>query len=65
MVYSDDLFVGGVVPLDRTPVIVKNRVDVYVGIHLKTFICFTALAGIGILLSVALLVFNLKYRSLR
>ncbi|XP_033638560.1 uncharacterized protein LOC117299207 [Asterias rubens] len=58
------LWPGGVVPPDQTPN-GQHRVNVYVGIDLVTFICFSSLAGVGILLSLAFLAFNVWHRKLR
>ncbi|XP_033627262.1 uncharacterized protein LOC117290084 [Asterias rubens] len=55
----------GEVPLDRTLVFIQTRVEVYRGINRIVFIAFSSVAGVGILLSLFFLGFNVRYRKLR
>ncbi|XP_038073128.1 uncharacterized protein LOC119741448 isoform X2 [Patiria miniata] len=62
---SEIIWPGGEVPPDRTPVIRIDRVEEYVGIDFIVFVSLASLAGIGILLSLFFLAFNIRYRALR
>ena len=57
------VFTGGVVPLDHTPKIVITIVRIHEGIDWYLYTAMCLLAGLGILLAIFFLVFNIYYRN--
>ncbi|XP_072048302.1 gamma-aminobutyric acid type B receptor subunit 2-like [Amphiura filiformis] len=62
---SDIAWPGGKVPLDRTPEVEIIIVILHVTVGQVIFISMCALAGVGILLAVGFLAFNIKFRKQR
>ncbi|KAJ8044803.1 Gamma-aminobutyric acid type B receptor subunit 1 [Holothuria leucospilota] len=56
---------GDEVPLDHTPVIIFEEVEIYEGIPFIVYIICCSAAALGILLAVICLIFNIKFRNQR
>ncbi|XP_072031852.1 gamma-aminobutyric acid type B receptor subunit 2-like [Amphiura filiformis] len=56
---------GGKVPLDHTPKVIITTIRVHQGIGLHLYLAMCILAGIGIVMALFFLGFNIKYRNQR
>ncbi|XP_071833141.1 gamma-aminobutyric acid type B receptor subunit 1-like isoform X3 [Apostichopus japonicus] len=54
---------GGEVPLDHTPEVIFTRVEIYEGIPTIIYVINCSLAGLGILLAIGCLIFNIYYKN--
>ncbi|PIK62322.1 hypothetical protein BSL78_00753 [Apostichopus japonicus] len=63
--FSDIIWPGGAVPLDHTPQVIFTTVEIYEGVPFFVYIISCCLAGLGMILAVVCLVFNIYHRNQR
>ncbi len=58
-------FTGGKIPLDKTPEVEITTVIVHITVGNGVYISMCFLAGVGILVAMGFLIFNIKFRNQR